>query len=111
MTLTPEAVIGMIVAFGLAQLVVLMGLKKIGIINFNSHSKCSDHETFCKSFKEVRDEHLLQKQTIARHEKELEDGKEDFAEIKDDISKINTGIALIMQKLDIKLIKMWDKTK
>lgn len=108
MTLTPETAIGMIIAFGIAQVIVLTVLNKIGVISFgtNNETHCASHVAFCKSFKEVRDEHLLQRQTIKQHEKELNEGKEDFAEIKDDISKINTGIALIMQKLDIKPIKL-----
>lgn len=108
MDLTPETVIGLVVVFAIAQMAIIYGLCKLGIIKIGNSERCPDHASFCKSFKEVkesfkivRDEHLLQGQVIEQHEKKFEDGKADFVEFRDDIAEIKINIALIMLKFEI----------
>jgi len=101
MMLTPETILGLIALFGLSIIAILMMLKKMGIIKFSNNSYCPDHAVFCTSFKELRDEHIIRGQTLKEHDKKLEEGKLVFNEIKKDIGKINTNIALIKQKLEI----------
>ena len=108
MQLTPEATVGMIIVFGIVVLAILMMLKKLGIIKFtnsilngNNVYHCPDHIAFCKSFKQVRDEHIICGQTVENHGKQLREGKVIFNDIKKDISEIKTNIALIKQKLEI----------
>lgn len=101
MQLTPEATIGLIASFGISILAILMLLKRFGIIKFGNGAHCPDHDAFCKSFKTVRDEHLLQGQTLENHEKRLDEGKVIFNEIKEDVGEIKADIKLIKFKLEI----------
>lgn len=108
MELTPEVVVGIVIIFAIAQVIILASLKKAGVISFGLTGKCSEHDTFCKSFKTmktefkvVRDEHLLQGQTIGQYGKELDEGKIVFNDIKKNIAKININVALIKRELKI----------
>lgn len=102
MTLTPEATVGLIALFGIVMIAILMMLKKFGIIKFAGGSHCPDHDFFCDSFKKLKDEHIIQGEAIKQHEKQLEEGRTDFAEIKKDISEIKADVKLIMFKLEIR---------
>lgn len=108
MTITPQYIVGMIVVFGLAQLIVLLALKRLGVISFWHGGKCSEHDSFCRSFKEmkasfkvVRDEHMLNAQIIEQHDKKLEEGKVVFESIQKAITQIDKNVALIKLKLKI----------
>lgn len=98
---TPQEVIGMIVVFGIALIAILVMLKRLDIIKFGNSAYCPDHKSFCKSFKIVRDEHIIHGEAIKQHEKRLDEGKEDFADIKGGIGEIQADIKLIKFKLEI----------
>jgi len=98
---TPQEVIGMMVVFGIAFIAILVMLKRIGVIKFGNSVQCSDHSSFCNSFKILKDEHIIYGEAIKQHEEKLKEGKTDFVVIKDDIGEIKTNVALIKQKLGI----------
>lgn len=101
MTLTPEAVVGMMVVFGIALVAILVLLKKLGVISFTNSSQCPEHRSFCDAFKTLKDEHIIQGEHIKQHEKQLEESKAAFVIIKSDIAEIKADIKLIMYKLKI----------
>jgi hypothetical protein len=107
---TPEMIIGVIAAFGIAQIIILTTLKKLGIIHFNNKTvvpikpinhKCDDHDNFYKSFVELRDFCIGCKPIVEQHGKELDEGKSIFSEIKDVVVEIRLDLERIKQKLEI----------
>ena len=98
MQLTPEATVGLMAIFGVAIVAILVTLNRLGIIKFGNGKYCPDHDAFCDSFKEVRDEHLVRGQTLEAHEKRLDEGKIMFAEVKSDIADINGNIKLLLDR-------------
>ena len=120
MNLTPEMIIGLTGVFGIAFMAILMTLKKCGIIQFqfgNSKAaiignnktmmKCPEHNGFCEafkkldaSFKEVRDDHIVQGEIIKQHGIMIEECREMSKEIRTDVAAINTNIAVLLAKTE-----------
>jgi len=101
MQLTSEMTIGLIALFGISVLTILMILKRYGVIKFVNGDRCPDHESFCNAFKALKEEHIVQGEILKQHGKQLDEGKEIFNQIRNDIAQININVALIMQELKI----------
>jgi len=111
MKLTPDVVVGLIIVFGIAQVAILLMLKKLGAISFGEKNVCPDHcpehDFFCKELKKMKDkvEAMRDQQTeryplLKAHGKQLNEGKTMFEALRKDISLIKTDLALILQKMD-----------
>jgi len=98
MQLTPEATVGLMAIFGVAIMVILVTLNRLGIIKFGNRKYCPDHAALRSEFKTVRDEHLIRGQTLESHGERLDEGKVMFAEIKTDISDIKGNIKLLLDR-------------
>jgi len=71
MQLTSEMIVGLIALFGISMLAILMMLKRYGVIKFVNGDRCPEHESFCNSFKALKEEHIVQGEILKQHGKQL----------------------------------------
>jgi len=62
--------------------------------------QCKFHRDCEKTMGEVMRQQLLNTDHIAQHEKRLDEGKEDFKEIKKSLTGLDKSYALLAQKAD-----------
>ena len=98
MELTPEAALGIMALFGTLIIVVLMILKRYGVIEFGGAKMCTEHTGFCTAFKKVKHEHIIQGEDIKHCQEGLEEGKVIFHIIKADIGEIKENIAVLLDR-------------
>jgi len=102
MELTPEAALGIMALFGTLIIVVLMILKRYGVIEFGGAKICTDHASFCGAFKKVQREHIIQGEDIKHCQESLKEGKTVFNTLKEDIAEIKISIGILLDRSESK---------
>jgi len=98
--ITGEVVFGLTCLYGVSVGALLLLLKRLGLIKFGSNGYCKDHKTCWQKFDILEKEHLVRGEMLKNHDSQLREGKKIFREIKEDVSSINTNIAILTSKVE-----------